>query len=917
MAKSILPELEMLLITCQAAGVVIENTDLELLIPHGESIKIATFKEGFWHECEPAIVPSTTSASSQSTDIKSEYNFLQGFSPLWQLENLAPKYPALDRIFYESSWYGRRSKRAAPALNEFDKDQTPLHDIISDSTIALQEKKRIVGLLIKAGADVNIPDTNKRYTALHLAAKGNYLEIVQLLLDARANIAATAFLGMHKLPVQMIKPSNPIWALLMKQHGSIFMEEVERLTAQLASLTETEYSLPSIESSSVNSEEKFIDINLGPEPTQSTTNVTSSSTSTISETSLSLHEAVETDDIELAKQLLSFSTTDIEATRQWQSEEGVEYLETPLYAAVRRDNVSMVRLLLLHGASANSRYYGPAGCTPLHKAAGNSNKDIVQLLLLHGAKASIETDGYSTPDDLAWYTFQANPTRYPSLMEIWQLFQFKNYFLKPINKLRLDISLRQKQITLSQENHLLRQKVAMLSPLIASSSRQETDNSSLPTNTEILSSIDLEPAHVSYVSILENLIGDYPALDRIFYTSSWFQDRTKRQSPALNELHEGRTPLHDILIDSTIESHTKKYLVNLLIHAGAELNIAESEQKNTPLHLAAEHNETEIVELLINAGADISLLNKNRCLAVQLAKPDSHTWRLLLEAHGKIFVKKIKKLQAQLASAQESIKCSTQHATNPIEQRSMIPTSSSMAIEPVIEDDFSEKETDSDYDDNLEERDINDERSAASSIAGTTFHFFKKSPEELIKEKTTPLHYAVETNNLDAAKELLAQSINIEETADFRDALLTKKITALELAVEQNKVEMVKLLLKHGARMDHQNFHGRQTALHRACRWEMKEIIELLLLYGAKTSVRDHFPMGPMRLTYDPVLRYLGRHRDYFLRKIKALKQEISTLEQLAPLMKEQHTLQEQVRELEAAFASDSKEQPRSLRPTM
>ena len=86
---------------------------------------------------------------------------------------------------------------------------------------------------------------------------------------------------------------------------------------------------------------------------------------------------------------------------------------TALHRAVLYDDVGMVRVLLKHGASPNTRqdWFRPRACapngdtrtffTPLHTAAQNESPELVALLLAHGAPLGVRAADGRTPLDVA------------------------------------------------------------------------------------------------------------------------------------------------------------------------------------------------------------------------------------------------------------------------------------------------------------------------------------------------------------------------------------------------------------------------------------------------------------------------------------------------------------------------------------
>ncbi len=102
----------------------------------------------------------------------------------------------------------------------------------------------------------------------------------------------------------------------------------------------------------------------------------------------SLCEASRNGDVELVKVLLLSSNG---ADVNMQDENGC----TPLYCAVSRDNLEIVKLLLDRRADANKP--NKDGWTPLNSAAFHCYREIVKLLLNNGADANKQDNFGSAP----------------------------------------------------------------------------------------------------------------------------------------------------------------------------------------------------------------------------------------------------------------------------------------------------------------------------------------------------------------------------------------------------------------------------------------------------------------------------------------------------------------------------------------
>jgi ankyrin repeat protein len=81
---------------------------------------------------------------------------------------------------------------------------------------------------------------------------------------------------------------------------------------------------------------------------------------------------------------------------------------------------------------------------------------------------------------------------------------------------------------------------------------------------------------------------------------------------------DGETAVH------TAAGHESAEVINLLIAAGADVNVATHVQKQTPLHVAARHGRVEVLRALVEAGASIDALNHKKKTAEQWARAFEH-----------------------------------------------------------------------------------------------------------------------------------------------------------------------------------------------------------------------------------------------------------------------------------------------------
>ena len=98
------------------------------------------------------------------------------------------------------------------------------------------------------------------------------------------------------------------------------------------------------------------------------------------ETLLSLHDAIKTNDIDRALNLINSRMIDINESIKGQ---------TPLSLAILLNNEEMVKILIRNGAQTLINAQDDLGSTPLHQAVGVGNEKIVKMLIAYGANPLI------------------------------------------------------------------------------------------------------------------------------------------------------------------------------------------------------------------------------------------------------------------------------------------------------------------------------------------------------------------------------------------------------------------------------------------------------------------------------------------------------------------------------------------------
>lgn len=100
------------------------------------------------------------------------------------------------------------------------------------------------------------------------------------------------------------------------------------------------------------------------------------------------------------------------------------------------------------------------------------------------------------------------------------------------------------------------------------------------------------------------------------------------------------------------------------------------------------------------------------------------------------------------------------------------------------------------------------------------------------KNMRTPLHYAIEIQNIKAIKLLLKYGSNVNTSDKYG-------INALHLAVKSRSLAICELILPHIADVD-SRYNTGESALHIACNFDLIDIVKLLRKYNANMNVQDH-----------------------------------------------------------------------------
>lgn len=221
----------------------------------------------------------------------------------------------------------------------------------------------MVKKLLELGANINAQDS-LGYTSLHYAASNGHDDVIWLLLESGADAQIKTHQGQSAMDlavandklrsVQLIKDARP--DLAVTPSGSVVKEE-ETVASQ--------------ESEKVISQQQVSDADMKAMRIQQLA----------AQVQSPLHKAVLEGDLELVRKMLKDGSEDVD---------GFDNLgSTPLMYAAYIGHQEVAKLLLEYGADIDSQ--NEAGLSCLHIAVFGENKEMVRLLLESGVDVSLET----------------------------------------------------------------------------------------------------------------------------------------------------------------------------------------------------------------------------------------------------------------------------------------------------------------------------------------------------------------------------------------------------------------------------------------------------------------------------------------------------------------------------------------------
>ncbi|XP_039432348.1 uncharacterized protein LOC120415041 [Culex pipiens pallens] len=673
----------------------------------------------------------------------------------------------------------------------------------------------IVDHLVTMSANVNSVTRENGQTALHMATENGHTSVVELLLNkgADANISMTNT-GITALHLAAREGFTGIVSVLLAEHAVI----------DSATTVDGETSLH------IAAGNGHLDIVRNLVKMGAKVNV-----GTRKNGSTPLHIATKNGHLAIVQTLLANGSLVNAGT--------TDFGLTPLHWAVRRKNFELATLLLDKGASVDSAT-NVVGFTPLHFAASSGHAELVDLLLERGTNINIATaeEGW-TPLHLAVRK---------NLGEIVSLLLDKGADIDSIvasdGGTPLQCAAEMGHLEMAQ---LLIGKGADVNIATKDIGRTALHWAAQNNYTEIVSLLLQSGANIDSGTLKDGKT----ALDiAIENDNSDLVELLLEKGATARAKESGFTPLHDAArigsfevvkwllskgvdvssrrneSDSTplLEACSRGHfnVVELLIDAGAGVNFGISDTSYMPMHAAARSNSPEIIKLLEKYGANVNctttdgrtpLYEASSNLAANAVNmllnlgADANLFEIT-EGHTPLHRVAIKKHDDAVSrkDALEIARALLNHGASYLPIRSGLnplhaaATGGSEEILELL----------------LEQGSGIDINSYCQAITKNY--------------AATPLCQACANGNLKAAQVLLKQGANMHLAATIASNVALKPI---HWAARSDSADIIQLLAAHGADINSTTTDNGRTPLYFACVYNAKQALRVLLDMGANTDL--------------------------------------------------------------------------------
>ncbi len=459
--------------------------------------------------------------------------------------------------------------------------------------------------------------------------------------------------------------------------------------------------------------------------------------------------------------------------------------ETALLIAVKNENLAVALYLIDKKANLNDQ--DEKGNTALHYAVEKYSKKMMVLLLLKGADINIKNKEGLNVVDLVEKKF-THDKDYSNLLKG----EYQSYVMD--GKSIFDFE--------TLDDVVL---------YIANGGKLEVVND----NNQSLVQVAIERNKTDVVSYLVSLGLSLPqlhtkeqnvnALDKDGYTALMdcavhnYYDNAKALLKAGAKIdmqdERGRTALY---ITTVLKSYDT---AQLLLENGADVNL-ETKEGDVPLLNAVRNRDIKMVDLLLKykANIDVTDAQHNTALHIAVMNADEEIIKALLDH-----------------------KCDTNKADDlgltPLDYAKSLKLKKIVALLDTVTKNAKESDTAREEKNKIEEDSPQDE-------------YIHTESKHVEKYKQSTLHQAVVSQKIDAVKELLQGSVEI----DLSDKLGR---TPLHYAAFGGNTEIIELLLKKGANINAIDTSKQWTPLFFAVFMNRPDAVKLLIDHGADDMIKD------------------------------------------------------------------------------
>ncbi|ACP20925.1 hypothetical protein Aasi_1610 [Candidatus Amoebophilus asiaticus 5a2] len=700
-------------------------------------------------------------------------------------------------------------------------------DINGDSCLYIAVKDNhldMVGRLIKLNFDKNAIDHNGS-TLLHIAVKDNNFEMVGQLIKAGIAINQKDHNGHTPLHIAVQKGNQKIFDRLLKANADRKIKNREGLTLLHIAVKSNKHKMV----------HRLITLGLVKNAQDNQGNTP-------------LHLAVQEGNADMVDQLVA-----LRADRQAKNKQGF----TGLHIAVQANNLRMVRQLIALSFDKDAKDI--EGNTPLHIAVKQDNIQIVNQLVELGVNVDVQNCASRSPLQLA---IQAGNIK--------------------IVKRLLDLGVN-KNIENQAGDTLLHiavkeSDVKMVEFLIEAGMDRAVKSKDGRTLLHVAVK-ENKPAMVDYLitlgidknakdhggnTCLHTAVQEGNA-DMVYQLVAQRANRKEKNN-------QGSSCLHLAVQVNNFSMLAQLVALNFDKHA-------KDNQGNTPLHIAVEEGKEEIAKHLVQAGASLHIINKLGLTPIDLAATSKHISYIdlvfsatksintlgkdgLTHLHRAVQRKDVKLIE-QLIKCQADVTATDKVGKTPLhyaasEGHTKLVKILSAALKPKasLSSLFKKNSSLIDIVDNQGQTPLH--LAIAGGHIGTVKLLLQQKASLYVKDKQgitplqkaldakqtaliklvvnipdcSPLHWAVEYNNIGLIKQLLVAGIDIN-TMDMHGK------TALYMAFERGNLELTKQLVALGAAANATDSVGR-TLLHHTIINGHLEVAKALLAAGAKINVPDN-----------------------------------------------------------------------------